>query len=265
MLQATNWWFRGANKQMTGAVKPIVKDARVERRSNYQPAERLIGRVVACDGGYATICASTTEVVEGSSEFWSIGQLISITVEGCRVVGLVYKMASVGGRWDDQQANTIQIQVELIGEIRESAKGDLGFSRGITSYPPLGALAHRIRSKDLVAVHLPYSKRSVVVGTLSQDESIPATVDIESLLTRHFAIVGTTGTGKSSALALLMRKVLEARPELRILLFDPHNEFSRAFPEKSNVITADTLELPFWVFQHEEFAEVLFRGRDGVE
>jgi DNA helicase HerA-like ATPase len=250
---------------MSSALTSIAEAAPAERRSAAQPVERLMGRVISCDGAYATVAASTRSSGEAQSDYWTIGKLISITVGDSRVVGLVYKLKSTDKRWSEEELNTLHALVELVGEINDNEKGEAVFSRGITHYPPLGALAHRIRSRDLVAVHMPYTKQSVVVGTLSQDDNIPATVDIESMLSRHFAIVGTTGTGKSSALALLLRKSLEARPDLRILLFDPHNEFSTAFPDKANVLTPDTLELPFWLFQHEELAEVVFRGKDGVE
>ena len=43
---------------------------------------------------------------------------------------------------------------------------------------------------------------SVVVGTLSQDETIDACIAIDDALTRHFAVVGTTGVGKSTAVSL---------------------------------------------------------------
>ncbi len=250
---------------MTSKVKPIAKDMGIERRREDQPEERLMGRVIACDGGYATVAALASEASDDASSFWSIGRLISIAVGQNRVVGMVYKLNAADARWEDQQFNTIHAEIELVGEIRSSDSGELEFSRGIATYPPLGSVAHRIRSKDLMAVHLRHENRSMVIGTLSQDEQIPATVDIDNMLSRHFAIVGTTGTGKSTALALLMRKCLEVHPELRIMLFDPHNEFSTAFPDKANVLTADTLELPFWLFQHDEFAEVIFRGREGVQ
>ena len=256
---------RTGGHHMSSTAKAIVRDAGKDRRGVEQPDERLIGRVISCDGAYATIATLTTAETENTSEIWSIGRLITISVGANRVVGLVYKLKSTDSQWQDKNINTVHAEIELVGEIRDGVDGEPHFSRGIINYPPLGSIAHRIRSRDLMAVHLPYTKTSVVVGHLTQDDKIPATVDIDSMLSRHFAIVGTTGTGKSSALALLMRKALEARPNLRILLFDPHNEFSTAFPDKATVLTPETLELPFWLFQHEEFAEVVFRGRDDVE
>jgi DNA helicase HerA-like ATPase len=81
------------------------------------------------------------------------------------------------------------------------------------------------------------------------------------MLSRHFALVGTTGVGKSSAVALLLRKAVSAKPQLRVLILDPHNEYAHAFPDKAVMIEASSLDLPFWMFRLEEFADVVFRGR----
>ncbi|TIW79325.1 MAG: DUF87 domain-containing protein, partial [Mesorhizobium sp.] len=55
-----------------------------------------------------------------------------------------------------------------------------------------------------------------------------------------------------------------ARPDLRILILDPRNEFAASLPEYCVRVDSKTLDLPFWMFTLEEFAEVLFRGRETV-
>ncbi|TIU02757.1 MAG: DUF87 domain-containing protein, partial [Mesorhizobium sp.] len=136
------------------------------------------------------------------------------------------------------------------------------FDRGITTYPHIGAIAHRIRSRDLQAVYDLAGRHSITIGTLSQDEAIDANIAIDDTLARHFAIVGTTGVGKSTAVSLLLRKSIAARPDLRVLILDPHNEFAASLPEHCVRVDSTTLDLPFWMFKLEEFAEVLFRGRE---
>ncbi|MER9474053.1 ATP-binding protein, partial [Mesorhizobium sp. M0520] len=107
-------------------------------------------------------------------------------------------------------------------------------------------------------------RHSITIGTLSQDEAIAANIAIDDTLARHFAIVGTTGVGKSTAVSLLLRKSIAARPDLRVLILDPHNEFAASLPEYCVRVDSTTLDLPFWMFKLEEFAEVLFRGRETV-
>ncbi|MGL4729131.1 MAG: ATP-binding protein [Bosea sp. (in: a-proteobacteria)] len=236
-----------------------------DRRDNRQPSERLIGRVTSCDGSRATIATSATHIEEGSADFWSIGRLISINIGSARIVGLVYAMRTPDGEWDEDRVNPILVDVELVGEIVDRPGTGVEFNRGISTYPYLGAVAHRIRGADLHAVHDLGRRGGVAVGTLSQDDEILATVCIEDMLKRHFAVVGTTGVGKSSAVSILLRNAVATRPNLRVLILDPHNEYARAFPNESIQLDAASLELPFWMFRYDELADVLFRGRTGLE
>jgi DNA helicase HerA-like ATPase len=236
-----------------------------DRRDDAQASQRLLGHLVSIDGGFATLATTASEMSGANADFWSIGRLISIATPESRIVGLVFKTDIVEGSWKPGQINNMTVSIELVGEIRDDATGEPVFSRGITSYPALGSVAHRIRSTDLEVIHQPKGGQPVQIGQLSQDENIPAVVCIDDMIKRHFAIVGTTGTGKSTSVSLLLRKIVENRPNLRVLILDPHNEYATAFPNQTNTISTDTLELPFWLFQQEEMVEVIFRGRDGVE
>lgn len=245
--------------------KLFEADVSPDRRDASQPPDRSLGRVVSCSGARATIVASVTGPALGPNNIWAVGRLISINLGESRVVGLVYQMRVMSSGWDESGANAIGIDVELLGEVVDLPDGRCRFQSGITTYPPLGSLAHRIRSRDLAAVHDLGECEGAEIGTLSQDGAIPATVSIERLLSRHFAVLGTTGVGKSSAVALLLRKAVEAKPNLRVLILDPHNEYAHAFPENSVRIDAQTLDLPFWTFRFDEFADIVFRGRPLVE
>ncbi len=240
-------------------------DVSPDRRDANQPADRSLGRVVSCSGAHATIAATVSGPAPGANNIWAIGRLISINPGASRIVGLVYEMRAVKPAWDEAGPNTIAIEVELLGEVVDRPDGTGGFQSGISTYPPIGSLAHRIRSRDLAAVHDLGARNGVAIGTLTQDAAVPATVCIEQLLSRHFAVLGTTGVGKSSAVALLLRKAVAAKPNLRVLILDPHNEYAHAFPENSVRIDAQTLDLPFWIFRFDEFVDIVFRGRPPVE
>jgi uncharacterized protein len=236
-----------------------------DRREGRQPSERMIGRVVACDGSRATIAASATSLVGTQTDFWSIGRLISISMGITRVVGLVCEMAASANTWDEGLQNEILVKIELVGEIVDRQDGSLEFRRGISNYPYLGAVAHRIRVADLLAVHDLGDRQSIEVGWLSQDSTIPATICVHDMLRCHFAVVGTTGVGKSSAVALLLRESVLKKPNLRVLVLDPHNEYAHAFHGVSTTLDANTLELPYWMFNFEEMIDVVFRGREAVQ
>ena len=236
-----------------------------ERRDEHQNQDRTLGNVVRCDGARATIAAFADSDVASQASLWTVGRMISINLGTARTVGLVYAIGKADLSWTQGELNAIEVSIELIGEVRDrDGSGIPVFDRGITIYPHIGAVAHRIRTADLQAVYDLAGRPSVSIGDLSQDATIDARIAINDTLARHFAVVGTTGVGKSTAVSLLMRKAIEARPDLRILILDPHNEFAASLPEYCIRIDSSSLDLPFWMFRLEELAEVLFRGRETV-
>lgn len=240
------------------------RTAEADRRDTVARGNRFLGRVIACNGSRATIAALAENGETSLTELWSVGRLVSITVGVNRVVALVSSMRTSDDNWAEQQDNIFRIEVELVGEVRVDSDGHEAFSAGISQYPYLGAIAHRIRTADLARIYDTGRGGSFSIGKLTQDESLDAAIHIPSMLSKHFAVVGTTGVGKSTAVTLLLRKAIEADPKLRILILDPHNEFAAAFPDHAVVIDTDTLDLPFWLMRLEEFAEVVFRGRPAV-
>jgi DNA helicase HerA-like ATPase len=236
-----------------------------ERRRPGQSHSRILGHVVQCDGNRAIVSAEAESFDAAEWRQWSVGKLVSINLGDSRIVGLVYAIEKPDRNWEKENENRIEVSVELVGEIRD--RPDMAkpvFDRGITAYPYVGAITHDIRSNDLAAIYDLGGRAATTIGCLSQDEALEARIAMDDTLGRHFAIVGTTGVGKSTAVSLLVRKAIEARPDLRILILDPHNEFAGAFHDYAVRIDTGNLELPFWLFRLEELAEVLFRGRDAV-
>ncbi|MGH6862000.1 MAG: ATP-binding protein, partial [Phyllobacterium sp.] len=225
---------------------------------------RTDGHVIECNGERAVIHARTGPSIAVSDDYWTVGQLISIQVEAFRLVGLVYKVTVPEAQWNAGADRNIHVHVELVGQVGTGAHGGPSFSSGIANYPHMGAVAHRIRASDLSTIYANNSRSTVCIGHLSQNPSIPALISIDSLVSRHFAVLGSTGVGKSSAVSLLLRKIIDERPDLRILILDPHNEFASAFPDRAVSIDHTTFDLPYWLFRLEEFAEAVFRGRPPI-
>jgi uncharacterized protein len=245
-----------------GVVAPAVASAATsDRRERQQPTERMIGRVTFCSGARATISTAATNVSGAGADFWAVGRLISIDVGDNRVVALVYEMGTDRAVWNETEINSVSVQVELVGEVSETDKGSYGFRRGVSRYPQVGAIAHKIRLADLEVMHDLGEKTSVEIGRLSQNEDVPATVSVEDMLRKHFAVVGTTGVGKSCAVTLLIRQCLSVKPELRVIMLDPHNEFGTAFGADAALFDANNLEMPYWLFKFDEFEDVVFRSK----
>lgn len=78
----------------------------------------------------------------------------------------------------------------------------------------------------------------------------------DELLGKHFAVLGTTGSGKSCSVTVLLQAILDVAANGHIILLDPHNEYSRAFSGSAEVIDPTSLNLPHWLLNFEESIEL---------
>ncbi|MFZ1812964.1 MAG: DUF87 domain-containing protein [Rhizobiaceae bacterium] len=235
----------------------------VNENTDLAQRKRTHGHVIHCDGREAVLMARVDPNVTHLENYWAVGQLVSIWEGQNRVVGQTYRVESHSPEWAEGDENRVVVHIELVGEITQKADGSASFSSGIANYPKMGAIGHRIRAKDLEAIYENKSDNTILIGNLTQETSIPAKIDLDKLLSRHFSVVGSTGVGKSTAVSLILRKIIERRKDIRVLIIDPHNEFTAAFKDESVVKDSSNLQLPFWLFMYEEFAEVVFRGQKG--
>jgi DNA helicase HerA-like ATPase len=109
------------------------------------------------------------------------------------------------------------------------------------------------------------SSDTINIGHLNLDGSLGAYIHVDDMISKHFAVLGTTGVGKSSGVVLILQQILQARPNLRIFLVDAHNEYGRCFGDKAQIVNPGNLRLPFWLFNFEEIVDVFFGGRPGIE
>lgn len=149
-----------------------------------------------------------------------------------------------GDRW---------LKVQLVGEIVQTS-----FERGISQYPSINDQVHLVVEEDLARLYGTTDSGQITVGRLSGAESIPVRVDLDKLLTRHSAVLGSTGSGKSTTVASLMRSLSAANgdnsafPSARVLLLDIHGEYGRALGEVARVFRVNPHEgehplfVPYW-------------------
>jgi len=121
----------------------------------------------------------------------------------------------------------------------------------------VSAVQKHISKRSFQIIFSKESSPCIDVGRLQQDNSIVARVRIDDMLSKHFAIIGSTGTGKSCTVALVLQAILKENPAGHVVLFDPHNEYSKSFGDRAEVITGETLDLPLWMFDFVETVELL--------
>src|ERR1700712_5267320 len=190
----------------------------------------------------------------------TVGRFISIRAATSPIVAMITDVSCEDLPSSDNYIATAG--VDLLGEILGGDRPK--FQRGVTNYPTIGDAVDLITNAELRTVYAPSGSDQINIGTLQQDSSVIAYVDVEEMLSKHFAVLGSTGVGKSTGVSLLLNEILLARPNLRIFLLDVHNEYGRCFGNKAMVLNPRNLKLPFWLFNFEEFVDVIFAGRPGV-
>ncbi|TXF98943.1 ATP-binding protein [Massilia arenae] len=159
-----------------------------------------------------------------------------------------------GNRW---------LRVELVGQGRRGTK----FERGIAQYPSIGDSVHVVTESDLKTVYAPGDEDGyVAVGRVASAESIRAFLEMNRLVSRHSAIVGSTGSGKSNSVANILCSVSDRTrfQAARVVLFDLHGEYTSAFGDRARVfrVGADEkkgekeLYVPFWALTSDEFLSI---------
>ena len=170
-------------------------------------ANERIGRIVAVTGAHAIILLDADDpfsaTPEGSPE---IGTLLKVDTEQTVTLALVSALSCPTPSHDNQAQEMRIVEVEFIGELPKDDDGNpKSFRRGVSSYPGLGNIVSRASKTELAMAYASDQDTSIRIGHIQQDPSIPAMVKIDDLLGKHFAVLGTTGTGKSCSVALILR------------------------------------------------------------
>ena len=240
----------------------------------------LLGHVGAVSGAKISVrqspaVSSGISIIGGKSyKIGQVGSFVRIPQGYHDLYGLVSEaganatpdtvMGSSGGgsdRW---------ITVQLVGEIMGTS-----FERGISQYPNVNDEVHLVTESDLAAIYGSEEKGQVVVGRLASADGIPVKLDLDKLVTRHSAVLGSTGSGKSTTVASLLRSIAYGAegndvgfPSSRILLLDIHGEYSQALSDVAKVFRISPesnqtpLHIPFWALDPNELLSFLMGRLD---
>jgi DNA helicase HerA-like ATPase len=175
-------------------------------------------------------------------------------------VGDVWLLASVRGQRKDRRTEGgIVANIDFLGEGgEEKLTGRInGFKRGVTRYPIPGAMVYPAATRDLEQIYASDGRASITVGKVFPTKDIRAGLFIDAMLGKHFALLGSTGTGKSTSAALILHRICDAAPKGHIVMIDPHGEYSAAFRTRVQILDVSNLQMPYWLMNFEEHCEVL--------
>jgi len=145
------------------------------------------------------------------------------------------------------------------------------FERGVGQYPTVGDEVHLVTNDDLKVIYgwSKGKKGTISVGQIAATSGISADISVAGLVSRHSAIVGSTGAGKSNLVTVLLETVADGSlPNARAIVIDPHGEYATALGDKARVfrIRPDEaagerpLWVPFWALPFSELQQLTLGG-----
>jgi hypothetical protein len=232
--------------------------------------------------------APATAAVAGAAALSAIGEVVEIAGSGSQIrmntanllalqshadpsVGMSGQVGSqikmlVGNSWLLANVRTLRAgdngdlvaHVDFLGEGSKDSAGKLSnFRRGVTRYPIPGCAVLPVTTEDLRGIFAASDEPHIEIGTVYPTDDIRGALYVDPMLSKHFAVLGSTGTGKSTSVALILHRISQLSPEGHIVMIDPHGEYSAAFKNCGEIFNVDNLQLPYWLMNFEEHCEVI--------
>lgn len=254
----------------------------IQHRNPGDPIPNLaIGKIIEVDGSriIAELDPSLTELSRVyAGETYPIGQFGSIvrTHFGRRLIYALVGRLRMKAEYEAERGAVPRaapderiVEADLFGEGEwmhdDAGKGKLQFERGVAMYPLPQQTVYLTPKSELRFIYGHFKGVVIQIGEHVGAGGAPCYADLNELFGKHTAVLGSTGAGKSGAVAAIIHSVLDRGKQAghanwnpRIIILDPHNEYGTAFPAASRLSTDDgTLSLPYWLLNFQELVALL--------
>jgi len=214
-----------------------------------------IGQVTEVTGSNIKALMDATQLSSaqsgaGGDQGVTVGSMVEVQSGTARVLGIVSAIRSAGA---DKGA---VMDISLVGQFVPGANGGSDFKRGVARWPSIGSPVLTVTEADAGSVVKTTSTSTVHIGKAEFNGTQDIYLDVDNLLRTHFAIFGSSGSGKTSTTSVILRAILERLPNAHMVLLDPHNEYEGAFAGMTERLTLQTLRLPYWMLQFKELCAV---------
>jgi len=240
----------------------------------------LLGHVGAVTGAAVSVrqspsVASGIAIIGGKSyRIGQVGSFVRIPQGYHDLYGIVAEVgasAAPDAAREPNDRGDRWMTIQLVGEIVGAS-----FERGISQYPNIKDEVHLVTEEDLAVIYGTQDGGQVMIGRLASADGIPVRIDLDKLITRHSAVLGSTGAGKSTTVASLLRAIAlggdaeghTGYPSARIVLLDIHGEYGRALRSVSAVFRVNpstdeqALRIPFWALDPTDLLAFLMGKLD---
>lgn len=232
----------------------------------------FLGRVGSVAGSTVSVrqaesVASGIAIIDGRSyRVAQVGSFVRIPQGYHDLYGVISEVgaqATPETLADARQRGESWMTVQLVGEIVETS-----FERGISQYPGINDEVHLVTEQDLGRIYGVQDEGQITIGRLAGAESIPVRIDLDRLVTRHSAVLGSTGSGKSTTISSLLRSICHSGggkrcASARILLLDIHGEYGDALKSAAQVFRVNPsqdeqpLHVPYWALDTQALLDFL--------
>ena len=257
---------------------------------------REIGRVISVDS--FKIMIELDENIKGTHksgyydiyEVAKVNSYVIVPIGSDKIVALITRVKtfedseiekSTGGiRFSKSKRHLI---ATMLGTITEENK----YEEGIYNYPVLDNPVWYIIKEDLEKIFDSSSKKDVdyqkdfylPIGKNSSFKDYDIKINPDKFFTKHSAILGNTGSGKSCTVTSILQslfnynysKEIDKENKLKsatIIIFDTNGEYKSAFEEDKNInaftISEEGMKVPYWFMNYEDF-EYLFEPSAGIQ
>ena|SRR5579862_1304116 len=220
------------------------------------PQHGRFGRIVSTTGASLVVLLNERSP---ATQGLQLGALVKVELPNSNVYGLISELRIPQPVPGDPAKELRLCDIDLLGEASWSeATGRGTFRRGVSRLPSLDDVVSLADDGDARTVYALPGHETIRVGAIHQNPDVPAQVSVDEMLGKHFAVLGTTGTGKSCSVTLILKQVLREHPNAHVLMLDPHGEYVKAFGAQAQLLDVRNLSLPYWAFDFAEMVALVF-------
>ncbi|HEI8570918.1 ATP-binding protein [Morganella morganii] len=235
-----------------------------------------IGSVLSCAPDAVVVAVDSLEVFEKNKESLQVGRLLKIA-QGNHDFTIVTIRNIKGTNTttpDGKLCWSFLIECQAIGTLVD----DNNFDRSSLLLPVPTEHAYIAKSDTLDKIFSADADHNFFLGKLSMNKDIDLMISGNRFFSKHIAVVGSTGSGKSCTVASVLQSIVgisqhkninkNVKNNSHIVIFDIHDEYSAAFTlqtEESFTLSRldiDTLQLPYWLMNSEELESMFIESNE---
>lgn len=240
------------------------------------PTSDAIGKVLSCSPEAIVVAVESLTLFEEHKESLQVGRYLKIAQGNCdstvavirNIKGVTREGADGTSVWD------FQIECQAVGTLVDGNR----FERASVLLPVPTEPAYTADADTLAKLFATDEGYDFPLGTLSMNRETQLKICGDRFFSKHIAVVGSTGSGKSCAVARILQDIvgidccenknLSSQNNSHIIIFDVHDEYTAAFrlDEKQaftlNRLDIETLRLPYWLMNSEELESLFIESNE---